>query len=295
MSNGDATPVRIGPAGWSYEDWKGIVYPRTMPRGAHPLDYIARWFDTVEINVSFYRVLDPKFGTSWVEKVQDHPEFRFTAKLWERFTHKRGAFPSDDDLAAYRRGIDPLMEAGRLGALLAQFPWSFKRTTANRCWLGRLLDALQDYPLAVEVRHASWNADAFYDGLRERKVAFCNIDQPVFRDSIGPSGRVTADLGYVRLHGRNYDAWFDDDAPSHERYNYLYTAEELNPWLAHVRAIRARTDAVYVVTNNHFRGKAIVNAFEMSHALGRGPRDIPESLLNEYPRLRALTEAAHSA
>jgi len=194
-------------------------------------------------------------------------------------------------LAAYRRGIDPLVEGGRLGALLAQFPWSFRRTDANRRWLGRLIDAFEGYPLAVEVRHASWAVDSVYEGLGDRGVAFCAIDQPLYDDSVAPSGRVTASLGYVRLHGRNYDAWFDDDVPSHERYNYLYDAAELAPWLGRIRGMLGKTNATYVITNNHFRGKSVVNGLEIACALGHPPREIPESLMRAYPRLRRLAEA----
>ncbi len=282
--------LRIGPAGWSYDDWKGIVYPQRLPRGTHHLERLASWFDTVEINVSFYRPLDPKLTARWVGKVQANPRFRFTAKLWQRFTHKRNAFPSDADIEAYLRGVAPLADAGLLGAVLVQFPWSFKRTAENRRWLARTVQALSDHPLAVEVRHASWMCDEFFDSLRDRGIAFCNIDQPLIGDSVGPTAEVTAQTAYVRFHGRNREAWFADNVPSHERYNYLYSADELKPWIGRLESIAQMAEETYVVTNNHYEGKGVVNAFELAAALGRPVKSIPEDLLRSYPRLSRLVE-----
>lgn len=280
--------IRVGPAGWSYGDWKGVVYPKSLPRGTHPLELIASWFDTVEVNVSFYRTLDPQLARSWVAKVADNPRFRFTAKLWRRFTHDSGSFPGRSEIAEYSRGITPLMEAGVLGAVLVQYPWSFKRTRENRAWLARLIDAFEEFPLAVEMRHASWNCEELHAGLRERGVAVCNIDQPVLRDCIEPAQVATAPLAYVRFHGRNGDAWFADNVPSHERYNYLYSEQELNPWIARLRALGNQSENVYAITNNHYQGKAVVNAFEIMAALGQPFRRLPDDLVRAYPRLGRL-------
>ena len=223
--------MRIGPAGWSYDDWKGVVYPPGMPRDQHPLTYLSGFFDTVEVNSSFYRPPNWKHCAAWVQKVADRPRFSFTAKLWRRFTHERGAWPGDDEVRQVLDGFAPLADAGKLGAILIQFPWSFKRTPENRAWLARVIDAFAAHPLALEIRHASWDRRAVFEGLAERRVAFCNIDQPLFRDSIAPSSRTTARVGYVRLHGRNHDDWFREDAGRDERYDYLYTKDELKPWV----------------------------------------------------------------
>jgi uncharacterized protein YecE (DUF72 family) len=216
----------------------------------------------------------------------------FTAKLWERFTHQRGAWATDAEIRLFTDGIAPLVEAGKLGALLVQFPWSFKRTPENRTWLARVLDAFADYPLALEVRHASWDRPEVYAGLAERNVAFCNIDQPMFAKSIGPSAAVTARLGYVRLHGRNHDDWFRQDAGRDDRYNYLYTEDELKPWLNKIQAVRKKVDAAYVITNNHFQGQAVVNALEIQGGLGKRAFVLPQHLIDKYPRLRKLTDQA---
>lgn len=284
----DEARIRVGTAGWSYDDWKGIVYPADMPRSTHPLSYLSKFMDTVEVNSSFYRPPNPKHCEAWIHKVENNPAFMFTFKLWERFTHQRDQFPSDAEVATYRNGIAPVVDAGKLGAILIQFPWSFRRTVENRKWLANVLDVFSNYPLALEIRHASWNVPEVYDGLAERKVAFCNIDQPLFSDSIEPSDKVTARVGYVRLHGRNASDWFRQDAGRDDRYNYLYSRNELEQWLAMVRRMRKRAKEIFVITNNHFEGQAVVNAFELKYALEEKPQPVPECLVAKYPRLKDI-------
>jgi len=284
----DDSVILVGTAGWSYDDWAGIVYPKTMPRGAHPLEWLSAWFDMVEINASFYRPMQARHAEAWVRRVAQRPNFRFTAKLWRRFTHERDAWPTAPETTAYVDGLEPLHEAGRLGAVLAQFPWSFRRTADNRMWLARLTDAFSAYPLAIELRHTSWMQPSLLDGLCERNVAFCNIDQPLLDECIAPAEHVTATVGYVRLHGRRADTWFAEGLPSYERYNYLYSEEELEPWVARVRRMAGATERLYVATNNHYQGQAVVNALEILHALGRPTPELPPYLLDAYPRLRNI-------
>lgn len=280
--------LRVGPAGWAYEDWAGIVYPPAMPRGLHPLSFLCSLFDMVEVNTSFYRPLNPKHGLAWVKKVEENPSFLFTVKLWERFTHQRESWPGPEEVRVFCEGLAPIAEAGKLGTLLLQFPWSFKRTPENRQWLARAVETFSAYPLALEVRHASWNCPEVCRGLAERRVAFCNIDQPLFSDSLAPTGKVTASLGYVRLHGRNHDDWFREDAGRNERYDYLYRPDELRPWIDKISRMRKQVNDLFVVTNNHYRGQAVVNALEIQAATGRPLPALPKHLLDAYPRLRAL-------
>lgn len=280
--------VRFGPAGWSYEDWKGIVYPAGLPRATHPVAWLSQWFDTIEVNATFYRQPDPRHALAWLRHLEDRPDFRFTLKLWEGFTHGREAWPGAAAVQAYRAGIAPLVDAGRLGAVLVQFPWSFRRTPENRQWLARIADAFDGLPLAVELRHATWDTPAVYTALRERGIAFCNIDQPIFKDSIAPSEHVTAPVGYVRLHGRNAADWFREGAGRNDRYNYLYSAEELTPWVDRIKAMKKLVNEIYVVTNNHFAGQAVVNALEMQHAIAPRRYTLPPELLARYPRLRRI-------
>ena len=206
-----------------------------------------------------------------------NPRFRFTAKLWQRFTHQRDEAWTRPEVEQVRDGLAPLREADRLGCVLIQFPWSFKREPASREWLDDLLRTFADFPLAVEVRHGSWNVPEFYAGLRERDVGAVNIDQPVFRHSIKPGTEVTAPVGYVRLHGRNYENWFRENAESHERYDYLYTRDELDDWLDRIHQVAERARETYVITNNHFRGQAPANALMLRQLHGDRP-EIPAEL-----------------
>src|SRR6266849_3085016 len=168
--------VRIGPAGWSYSDWAGYVYPSPRPKGFHEATYLAQFFDTIEINTSFYQPLNPEHARQWVDRVSANPRFVFTAKLWQKFTHDPSATPEDE--RAVRAGFDVLHKAGKLGAVLLQFPFAFHRTAETTAYLSAVLKRFADYPLAMEVRHATWNDPEVFARLREQRVAFCNIDQP---------------------------------------------------------------------------------------------------------------------
>ncbi len=202
--------IRVGPAGWSYPDWAGYVYPSPRPKGFHEATYLAEFFDTIEINTSFYSPLQPGHAHQWLERVAANPRFLFTAKLWQKFTHETffeaegGAAaaparssssklsrmasgstgnPSAEDERVVRAGFDVLRNAGKLGAVLLQFPFSFHRTSETTAYLTAVLKRFADYPLAVEVRHASWDDPEIFALLREHHAAFCNIDQPIIGKS----------------------------------------------------------------------------------------------------------------
>lgn len=278
--------IRIGPAGWSYDDWVGIVYPTRKVRGFHEAAYLAQFFDTIEINTTFYHPPEARMARAWARRVAENPSFKFTAKLWQRFTHDRNA--NRDDEKVFKEGIRPLVEADRLGALLVQFPWSFKNTKANREYLSGLMVMFMEYPLVIEVRHASWNRPEVFEWLAESGVGFCNIDQPVIGRSLAPTARATAPVGYVRLHGRNYEQWFSATETGAERYNYLYSTEELEPWAERIRKVAESAGVTFVITNNHFRGQAIANALQLVSLLRGGPVRVPETMLAHYPQLAEI-------
>lgn len=264
--------IRIGPAGWSYSDWEGTVYP---PHGSRfdALAYLASFFDTIEINSPFYRIPPPTHSRSWIRRVGSNPDFKFTTKIFRGFTHDQAQL-ARDDVKAFRNYLDPLMEAERLGAILLQYPWSFKNTSENQEKLEKLFRAFDGYPRALEVRHASFQNDEFLQFLDERNIAWVNVDQPLFHESVKPADTITGPLGYVRLHGRNYEKWFAHEE-SWERYNYLYTKEELRPWIERIERM-GRSKDTYVITNNHFRGQAIVNAADLKEALGQTAKMPPQ-------------------
>ena len=283
--------IFVGPAGWSYADWSGILYPKKRPRDFHEAAFLAQWFDTIEINTSFYAPLQPDHCRLWLTHVAPNPRFLFTAKMWQGFTHTTTATNEDERLV--RAGFDVLRDAGKLGAVLLQFPFSFHRDEQNTAYLKNLLTRFRDYPLVVEVRHASWNDHGFYEMLHDRGVGFCNIDQPVIGRSLKPTERTTAAVGYIRLHGRRYDTWFSDDpeTPRHERYNYLYSESELEPWAKRVEHVARHSEKTFVITNNHFEAKGAVNALQLINILTGQKLKVPELLREHYPELNRIADA----
>jgi uncharacterized protein YecE (DUF72 family) len=302
--------IRVGPAGWSYPDWTGYVYPTHRKKGFHEATYLAEFFDTIEINSSFYNPMRADHAALWIDRVAANPRFIFTAKLWQRFTHELtpaslGAdaassppsgtplvAPGAADERAVRAGLDVLRAAGKLGPVLLQFPFSFHRTPETAAYLEALLKRFADYPLVVEVRHASWKTPETFALLRECNVGFCNIDQPIIGKSLEPSAEVTSPVGYVRLHGRRYDTWFTDDpaVSPHERYNYLYSTEELAPWAKRIEKVAERALDVFVITNNHYQGKAVVNALQLISILKRSKLKVPEPLREHFPVLEEIAD-----
>ncbi len=308
---GRAPRIRIGTAGWSYKDWDGILYPPEVTRKKiHPVEFLARFFDVIEINTSFYGHIRPELGRLWSRKAAAvNPDFLFTAKLHRSFTHSPLAVmeptsaasirPNDQDERMAREGLDSLAAEGKLGALLIQFPVSFKNTGLNREYLEQLLRQFIEYPRVVEVRHESWNNPETLAEFMRHNVGFCNIDQPLLGRSLAPTEHVTSGVGYVRLHGRNYEHWFESGFESgsdsgnrsrDDRYNYLYKPAELEKWKEKIQAIAHRAESTYVIANNHFQAKAAVNALELRHLLeGRKVR-APAILVKNYPELKVMVE-----
>jgi uncharacterized protein YecE (DUF72 family) len=276
--------IRIGPAGWAYKDWAGIVYPKPQPRGFNEISFLAQYFDVIEINTSFYGPLTAKTSTAWISRVEGNPRFRFTAKSWRGFTHDRNATVTDEQV--FKDGLAPLVEAGKFGALLLQFPWSFRNNEENREYVARLRERFNEYPVVLEVRHASWSEPGVLDLLGQLEIGLCNIDQPLFKKSVLPGAVTTSAVGYIRLHGRNYKSWFTENKHVGERYDYLYSPEELEPWIDRVKAVEHAADETYVVTNNHYLGKGVVNAIEIRSILKGEQVPAPDGLLEHYPELK---------
>lgn len=291
-----AGKIRVGTAGWSYKDWEGIFYPQGMQRKKqHPLEILARCFDVVEINTSFYGHIKPELVKIWVRRACSvNPDFLFTAKLHRSFTHSPLAVmeptsaatikPNDQDEKLAREGLDALAATGKLGALLIQFPASFKNTSLNREYVETLLRQFIEYPRVVEVRHSSWDNPETIRALEQKNVSFCNIDQPLIGRALEATEHVTAPVGYVRLHGRNYDQWFEAEKP-HDRYNYLYSEAELAGWKNKIERIAHEAEVTYVIANNHFEAKSGVNGLQLKYILSGQRQKAPEPLLKHYPQL----------
>jgi uncharacterized protein YecE (DUF72 family) len=280
--------LRVGPAGWNYGNWKGIFYPTQTRRGFSELQYLAEYFDTSEINTSFYGPISPKTAAKWLQEVKANDRFVFTAKLWQRFTHQMST--SADDEKAVREGFDVLHGAGKLGAVLLQFPFSFHNAPENRQMLSRMIERFRDYSLVVEVRHASWDVPQAYEFLKERGVGFCNIDQPIIGRSLEPTANVTSSVGYVRFHGRNAKAWFSSDSSreSSERYNYLYSVKEIKPWMERIAEIVKKSEFAFVIANNGPDAKCMhLAALILALHLRRRVK-VPEPMLERYPELKRI-------
>jgi uncharacterized protein YecE (DUF72 family) len=310
--------VRIGTSGWSYPTapgaWTGVFYPAGGRTAAgqkfDELAYYAEHFDTVEVNSSFYRPPAPSVTKSWVARTP--PAFDFSVKLYQKFTHpamyaksaghtkpeahEAAVIPTVGaaDVDIFRRAIDPLAEAGKLGALLAQFPPSFICTKPSMDYLQWLLGTFPDYPVAVELRHRSWSdrTDDTLGLLNEHAAAWVQIDEPKFRFSVrqdfAPNQR---GIHYLRLHGRNADKWWKHDDPA-ERYNYLYSGTELGGFVDTIDAVRHLVKKIYLYLNNHFAAKAVANAAELRHGLGqRVTGDYSPEMLEHYPGLKDIVKA----
>ena len=270
--------VYCGPSGWSFAN------ELANGRKQHPLQYVAEHFDAVEIHDSFNESIRPELSRVWLRKVERNRRFQFTAKLHRRFTHDR--LLDSGDIARCKEGLWPLLRADRLGCLLMQFPWSFRYTKENRDFFIRLRRTFHEFPLAAEMRHASWMVDEAVGTFIDYKVAFCNIDQPTYTKAMPPTAFLTSSVGYVRLHGRNAFNWFaaDRSAPVRHRYDYLYSDSELADWKSRIDRISGFASKVFVITNNDAGAKAMVNGLQLRSMLrGSDGRDLPVELLRRCP------------
>jgi uncharacterized protein YecE (DUF72 family) len=310
--------LRIGTSGWNYpsgqDRWNGLFYPATRSaragtKGFDELGFYAEHFDTVEVNSSFYGQPRADVTRAWAERTPSG--FEFSLKLYQKFTHPKmfrdaalKSAPGSEgplldllaqvtqrDIDDFRAGIEPLAARGKLGVLLAQFPPSFKDSPASRDYLAQLIGAFRDYPIAVELRHRSWS-----DGLGETLAvlnavgaAFVQIDEPKFRFSIRQNYLPNvASFYYMRLHGRNAAEWWRP-ASSEDRYNYLYSAGELQEFADVVGAATQLVRKSYLYTNNHFASKSVVNAVMLKAQLGQPIEGAyPPALVERYPEIARL-------
>ncbi|MFX0196203.1 MAG: DUF72 domain-containing protein [Candidatus Hodarchaeota archaeon] len=265
--------IYIGTSGWSYPKgegtWKGYFYPTGK---INELEYYSQFFNTVEVNSSFYRPPNPGYVYNWARRVPEG--FLFTVKLWQKFTHPRmyeeatgeAAAISQKDVDLFKQSIEPLARYGKLGALLAQFPPSFKNDSHGQQILGAVIKTFREYRLAVELRHRSWSDDENSARfLKENNVTWVQIDEPKFQSSIAAEVPNTADVAYFRFHGRNKEMWWKGD--SETRYKYLYSSDEINELVGKVKIAAGQTKLLFAFFNNHWQGYAPRNAVDMIRTL----------------------------
>jgi uncharacterized protein YecE (DUF72 family) len=263
----DPDGVFFGPAGWSYADWRGAVYPEPLPPRFNHLAFLAGRFDFVEVNTSFYRIPSLALTQGWVAKTAACPDFRFWIKLHQSFTHERKLEKPMID--GFHACLQPLAVSGKLAGLLAQFPYSFHCDPAARSYLRELADHFSSFPLAVEFRHQSWLEDEILAFFKERGLIWTNIDQPQISQSLALTALVTAgDTAYLRLHGRNYQEWFSGQGRD-ARYDYSYSASELGRLGEVVARLKEQAKKVFVSGNNHYKGAAVKNLLQLKEILLR--------------------------
>ena len=273
--------IYVGTSGWSYPKgegtWTGYFYPTAK---INELEYYGRFFKVVEVNSSFYRPPNPGYVYNWVRRTPE--DFRFTVKLWQKFTHPgmykeatgTEAVISREDVDLFHHSIEPLFKSGKLGALLAQFPPSFKNDGHGQQILNAVIRTFRQYRLVVELRHRSWSDDGNTARLlRENNVAWVQIDEPKFQTSVAQDIPVTADIAYFRFHGRNKETWWTGDRET--RYRYLYSPEEIIELASRVRTAAEQTELTFAFFNNHWQGYAPRNAVDMKRQLGLPMKELP--------------------
>ena len=252
--------IYLGTSGYSFRDWVGPFYPPGV-RSAEMLPHYARSFSAVEINATYYRIPPPRIFARMAERTP--PGFRFTVKLPAAATHERVRDPAVFD--AFLSAVTPLEQAGKLYGFLAQFPSSFRPGEESYAHLEFLRARLSQRSLFAEFRHESWARSATFALLESLGVGFCAVDEPRLPGLFPPIVRPTGPVGYVRLHGRNADAWWSGDGSS--RYDYLYNDRELAAWATAIRQLEAHSRDTFVFFNNCHAGHAARNALRMAEIL----------------------------
>ena len=275
--------VYIGIAGWSYPDWKGIVYTSSK---IDQLEYISRFVDCLEINSTFYRPPFEKTTKSWLQKTSKRQDFFFTAKLHRSFTHE-GRIDAEI-VKHFHRGFEPFLEAGKLKHLLVQFRYDFDDTSRNRRHLTEIVRNFSEaFDLAVEVRHKSWQMPDALQFLEGLGVSVCNLDYPTTWNSFDMQQCTIGKDGYFRMHGRNVGKWFSK-AGRDETYDYYYNEDELTQIKQRVDALAKAFETLTVLANNHYRGAELAKALELKVLISGQKQLVPEGLLRTYPNLEAI-------
>jgi uncharacterized protein YecE (DUF72 family) len=284
--------IYIGTSGWSYPKgegtWTGYFYPRGK---INELEYYSQFFNTVELNSSFYRPPNPGYVHSWVRRTPE--DFLFTVKLWQKFTHPKmhkeatgeDATISLQDVDLFKQSLEPLARSGKLGALLAQFPPSFRNDDFGRQILQAISRIFGQYRLAVELRHRSWSDDeSIAQLLRDNDIAWVQIDEPKFKSSIAKDVPLTSDMAYFRFHGRNAETWWSGN--NETRYKYLYSIEEINELADRVEPAARQVKLLFAHFNNHWQGYAPRNAVDLKKELQLLFADLPVQIPAEENSLQ---------
>lgn len=290
------TKYHIGTAGWSYKDWVPNFYPKNQSAGFDWLQFYSHYFNCVEVNSTYYTYISPKIVDGWIKKVSDNDDFIFHIKLHQDFTHKRKF--DEQNIKAVRYNLDLLKKSERLGGLLIQFPYSFAFDGVSVQHIQKIKDIFSDVSCFVEVRHSSWRNNRALEFFKQNDLTLCTIDQPQIGQAIPFEPIVTNDKAYIRFHGRNVEAWkkslsdFGKKQTYEEqssRYSYLYSPGELVEIAQKIKAIESKVKEINVIMNNHPKGDAVANAFELIHLLEEKDKvQIPSTIVKAYSRLEEI-------
>ncbi len=240
-----------GTSGFSYDDWIGIYYPERLPR-KNWLSYYAQEFNSLELNSTYYALPDASVMESLVRKTGEG--FLFAVKANQEMTHKRQA--DAEVFKAFVSTLEPMVQAGKLGCVLAQFPYSFSCNSANQKYLQSFYDWMGGLSLVIEFRNSAWLKPDTLSWMNERNIGFCCVDEPQLPRLMPPVAEVTGDISYIRFHGRNAAKWWKHDQ-AWERYDYTYNSEELEEWLPKIGSMSKASKNTFIFANNHWRGQAV--------------------------------------
>ena len=293
--------IRVGTASWTDPTMTaaGVFYPASVKTAEERLQHYAATFPLVEVDATYYALPSAATAKLWVERTP--PDFTFDIKAHALMTGQgtetrrlpkalREALPEpvmtktriyakdlppdvlDAVWAAFRDGLEPLVEAGQLGSILLQFPRWFFPSSENRATIEDAAERLDGLACAVEFRNASWlnekNAERTLRFLRDRQIAFVMVDEPQgFKSSVPPVTAVTSDLALVRFHGRNRETWEAKGITPAERFRYLYTRDELAEWAPKIRQVASEARDTHVLMNNCYANYGTTNAREMAALL----------------------------
>jgi uncharacterized protein YecE (DUF72 family) len=278
-----SSPIYIGIAGWSYPDWKGIVYTSSK---IDQLEYVSGFVDCLEINSTFYRPPVEHNSKSWLRRTAAKPGFFFTAKLHNDFTHKGKVDPAT--VKQFHTGFEPLLEEGKLKHLLVQFKYDFSDTSQSRQHLSKIVEKFRDaFNLVTELRHKSWEGPDALDFLQGLGITVCNLDYPTTWNSFNMQQCTVGEHGYLRMHGRNKEKWFSK-AGRDETYNYYYNDDELSQIKKRAKRLADAFKTLTVIANNHYRGAELANALELKALISGEKQSVPEGLLKAYPDLARI-------
>ncbi len=279
--------IHVGMGGWDLEPFSKLFYPPRPKKGFRKLEYYSQFFDSVEVNSTFYNTsLNGGHVRQWLDDVSVNKRFVFTLKLYRGFTHTFDA--TKNDVRAVRTILEPLAAADKLGGLVIQFPFSFINTRERRLYLMQLGKVFQPYRLFVEVRHNSWNSPLMWNFFQENKMHLVNVDLPPLKNHMPFTALAWDGAAYFRMMGHNTEQWYHSERG--DRYHYYYSQGELERLLSLIEHVRVASHSTYVVFHNDPEANSLVNGFQLRHMIRQRQRVlVPNNLVRAFPTLKEIS------